>query len=67
MSVPVRPGRDPADPTLLHESSEKAPVRALVAKMRMKWGGGGREEVALSGKTASSKVGLSIFNLAGIP
>lgn len=66
MSVPVRPGRDPADPTLLHESSEKAPVRALAVKMRMKWGGG-REEVALSGKTASSKVGLSIFNLAGIP
>lgn len=39
MSVPVRPGgRDPADPTRLHESSEKAPVWALAVKMRMKWG-----------------------------
>lgn len=47
MSVPVRPGRDPADPTLLHESSEKAPVRALVVKMRMKWGGGERRSGTL--------------------
>lgn len=31
-------GRDPADPKLLHESSEKALVWAPVVKMGMKWG-----------------------------
>lgn len=46
-------GRDPADPKLLYESSEEAPVWALVVKMRMKWRKKGK-------KTASFKVGVGI-------